>query len=86
MQKNRAAHKTLRPLHDFQVLKGRSEGTMKAFGSPVMVHHEARLIVRNDQASQASGAPALYAIYQRSENRILQIFQTPDAALLKVAA
>ncbi len=86
MQKIRTSQKAVRPLHDFQVFKGHNEQTMKAFGGPVMVHHEARLIVRDDQASAIPGVPVLYAIYQRSENRILQILRAPDTACLKVAA
>ncbi|MDQ2839927.1 MAG: hypothetical protein M3Y72_02580 [Acidobacteriota bacterium] len=87
MKKNtRAAYKSNRPLNDFQVFKGRCEQTMKAFGGPVMAHHEARLIVRDDQASAKSGAPALYAIYKRSENRILQIVETRMAVPFEIAA
>ena len=82
---NRSAHRATR-LNDFQVFKGRCENTMQAFGSPVMAHHVARLLVRDDQASAGSATPALYAIYQRSENRILQILQTPPMASLKLAA
>jgi hypothetical protein len=78
--------KTTRPLHDFQVFKGGCEQTMKAFGGPVMAHHEARLLVRDDQAGVAPGAAAVYAIYKRSENRILQIVRMPETAELKLAA
>ncbi len=46
---------------------------MKSFGGPVMAHHEAHLIIRDDQASANENAPAMYAIYKRSENRIVQI-------------
>ncbi len=63
----------LRPLHDFQVFKGQSDTTMKAFGSPVMAHHEACLMVRDDQRLSKT---AIYAIYRRSENRILQIMRS----------
>jgi hypothetical protein len=61
----------MRPLNDFQVFKGRSETTMKAFGGPVMARHEARLLVSDDQKTSGN---AMYAIHQRSENRILQIY------------
>lgn len=86
MIKIRAAHRAMRPLNDYQVFKGKCERTMQAFGGPVMAHHEAQLIVRDDQAKPQLGAPALYAIYQRSENRILQILQVPEAVPFKVAA
>lgn len=82
---NRSARKIIQPLNDFQVFKGGCEQTMKTFGGPVMAHHVARLLVRDDQAN-APGTRALYAIYQRSENRILQILQTPEAVSLKLAA
>jgi hypothetical protein len=59
---------------------------MRAFGGPVMAHHEARLLVRDDQAESAPGAAAVYAIYKRSENRILQIVKTPETAELQLAA
>jgi hypothetical protein len=73
----------MRPLNDFQVFKGRSEETMKAFGGPVMAHHEARLLVSDDQ--KTSGG-AIYAIYKRSENRILQILRAPEAIYVGIAA
>jgi hypothetical protein len=75
-----------RPIQDFQIFKGVTETTMKPFGSPVMAHHEARLLVKNDQQKLADGIPVMYAIYKRSENRILQILRTPEAASLKLAA
>lgn len=83
---NRSARKAIQPLNDFQVFKGGCEQTMKAFGGPVMVRHEARLLVRDDQANAAPGSPALYAIYQRSENRILQILQRREGVSLKLVA
>ncbi len=87
MKRNsRSAQKAIRPANDFQVFKGRCAQTMQAFGGPVMAHHVARLLVKDDQASAAPGAPALYAIYKRSENRILQILQAPEPASLKLAA
>lgn len=75
-----------RPLNDFQVFKGRCEQTMTAFGGPVMVHHEAQLLVRDDQAAAAPGTTAMYAIYKRSENRILQIVEAAKSAALPLAA
>ncbi|HEX4165000.1 MAG TPA: hypothetical protein VHZ55_05945 [Bryobacteraceae bacterium] len=77
MKKN----KNLCPLNDFQVFKGRCEQSMKSFGSPVMAHHEARLIIRDDQANAETEAKAMYAIYKRSENRILQIISDNVRAL-----
>ena len=71
--KNKSAMRMMRPLNDFQVFKGGCEKTMEAFGRPVMVHHEAQLLIRDDQAAAAPGTTALYAIYKRSDNRILQI-------------
>jgi len=59
---------------------------MMLFGGPVIAHHEARLLVRNDQERAAPGLPAVYAIYRRSENRILRIFRTPEAICLDLAA
>lgn len=78
--------RSIRPLNDFQVLKGLTEDTMKTFGGPVMAHHEARLLVRNDQERSAPGFAAVYAIYRRSENRILQIFRAPRLICLNLAA
>jgi hypothetical protein len=66
-----------RPMNDFQIFKGFSDSEMKPFGAPVMAHHEAQLLIRDDQAA---GSMATYAIYKRSENRILQIFRTPEEA------
>ena len=71
---NRSAYKAT-PLSDFQVLKGDCLETMKAFGSPVMANHEAKLMIRDDQESSALNAKASYAIHQRSENRILEIIE-----------
>lgn len=78
------ARRPMRPLNDFQVFKGQSETTMQLFGSPVMAHHEARLMVRDDQRSSKT---ATYAIYRRSENRILQIMRgNAEADVLPLAA
>ena len=63
--------KVTRPLEDFQVFKGACERSMQPLGGPVMAHHEARLLIRDDQRTNAPGA--MYAIYKRSESRILQI-------------
>jgi len=51
-----------------------------------MAQHVAHLLVRDDQANAAPGTRALYAIYQRSENRILQILQTREVVSVKLAA
>ena len=67
------ARRPMRPLYDFQVFKGQSETTMKAFGSPVMARHEACLMVRDDQRFSQT---AMYAVYRRSQNRILQIMRS----------
>ncbi len=83
---NRSAIKMTRPLNDFQVFKGRCEQTMKAFGGPVMAHHEATLLVRDDQQNASLETPAMYAIYKRSENRILQIVKPSETLALKLAA
>ena len=42
-----------------------------------MVAHEALLIARDDQAKQPAGKAHLYAIYKRSENRIVRILEQP---------
>jgi hypothetical protein len=84
--KNKSVMRMTRPLNDFQVFKGRCERTMTAFGGPVMAHHEAQLLVRDDQAAAAPGATAMYAIYKRSENRILQIVDAGKASVLPLAA
>jgi hypothetical protein len=81
--RTRRNRKTARPLPDFQIFKGRSEETMQAFGGPVMAHHEARLLVRDDQRADDS---AVYAIYKRSENRILQILRSPSIVYVSLAA
>ena len=48
---------------------------MKPFGQPVSATYEARLLIEDDRRKAPLGTSALYAIYQRSENRILQIFE-----------
>ncbi len=68
MKKN---NRILRPLNDFQVFKGKCEQSMKAFGGPLMAQHEASFLIREDQS--LAGGSSMYAIYRRSENRILQI-------------
>ena len=55
MNNKRSNVRTMRPLNDFQVFKGACEKSMKEFGSPVMAHHEARLLVQDDQATQSPG-------------------------------
>ena len=62
-------------LNDFQVFKGKCENTMRQFGQPVSAEHEANLIIRDDRGKLAAGVVALYAIHQRSENRITRIFE-----------
>lgn len=85
MKSRTTARRNIRLLNDFQIFKGLSETDMKPFGSPVMAHHEAQLMIRDDQASAKT--PALYAIHKRSENRILQIFGTPqEVVTLPLAA
>ena len=74
------------PLNDFQLFKGRTEGTMKAFGSPVMVHHEAWPMTQNDRESSEADGPTIYSIYRRSEERILQIVKTRGTILDQLAA
>jgi hypothetical protein len=59
---------------------------MQPFGMPVMAHLEAQLIVRDDQGTESAGMPVIYAIYKRSENRIVQILRTPDAEPVLLAA
>jgi len=51
-----------------------------------MVHHEALLIISDDRANAPEGTQAIYAIYKRSENRILQIVRTPEPVLMELAA
>jgi len=68
--------RTVQFLNDFQVFKGNCERTMQPFGQPVAAAHEARLMIRDDQQKLAAGILPLYAIHQRSENKILQIVQT----------
>ncbi len=51
-----------------------------------MVHHEARLLIIDDQANAAERTQAIYAIYKRSENRILQIVRTPEPVVVELAA
>ena len=62
-------------MNDYQVFKGECENTMRPFGQPVSVSHEAQMLIQDDRSKLASGAVALYAIHQRSENRITQIIE-----------
>ena len=73
-------------LPDFQIFKGTSHHTMRAFGGPLMARHEAILIVRNDRQRTAAAARATYAIYSRSQNRILHIVQPQRPLCLPMAA
>ena len=67
-------------MNDFQVFKGASETTMQTFGQPVAAAHEAELMIRDDKQTLKPGASALYAIHQRSENRIIRIVEAVGAA------
>ncbi|MDQ2775404.1 MAG: hypothetical protein M3Y57_10890 [Acidobacteriota bacterium] len=73
--------RTVQFLNDFQVFKGNCESTMKPFGQPVSAMHEAELMIRDDQEKLAAGKSPLYAIHQRSENKILEIVQTAKKAV-----
>ncbi len=73
--------RTVQFLNDFQVFKGNCERTMQPFGQPVSVVHEAQLIIRDDQQKLAAGRSPLYAIHQRSENKILEILPTERKAV-----
>ncbi len=73
--------RTVQFLNDFQVFKGNCQKTMKPFGQPVSALHEAELMISDDQNKLAAGRTPLYAIHQRSENRILEIFETAKGAL-----
>ena len=67
-------------VHDFQVFKGTCQNTMKAFGQPVAAAHEADLMIRDDKQNLEPGVSALYAIHQRSENRIIKIVEGKQEA------
>jgi hypothetical protein len=71
-------------LNDFQVFKGKCENTMRPFGRPVSATHEAQLLIRDDRGKLPVGALALYAIHQRSENRITQIIEHRRAIAMPV--
>ncbi len=71
-------------LNDYQVFKGKCEKTMLPFGQHVSAAHEAQLLIRDDRGKLAAGSVALYAIHQRSENRITQIVQHRAVAVLPV--
>lgn len=62
-------------MNDYQVFKGRCENTMRPFGQPVSVTHEAQLMIQDDRGKLPAGAFAMYAIHCRSENRITQIIE-----------
>lgn len=68
-------NRTAMIVNDYQVFKGECENSMRPFGQPVSVAHEAQLMIRDDRRKLAAGAIAMYAIHQRSENRITQIIQ-----------
>ena len=71
-------------LNDFQVFKGQCSNTMKPFGEPVTAAHEAHLLVGDDRSKLAAGENALYAIHQRSENRIIRIVKHVRAAVVSL--
>lgn len=71
-------------LNDFQVFKGQSAQTMKPFGEPVTAMHEANLMIRDDRSKLTGGQNVIYAIHQRSENKILKIVETVRAAVLPI--
>jgi hypothetical protein len=71
-------------LNDYQVFKGRCENTMRPFGQPVSATHEAQLLIRDDRGKLPAGALALYAIHQRSENRITQIVEHTRAIVMPI--
>lgn len=62
-------------LNDFQVFKGQCSQTMKPFGAPVTAAHEAYLLIRDDRSKLTAGESPMYAIHQRSENRIVKIME-----------
>jgi hypothetical protein len=68
-------------LNDYQVLKGQCENTMKNYGLPVSAAHEAHLMISDDLQTLAAGEKALYAIHQRSENRIVTIVESAKASV-----
>ena len=68
--------RTVQFLNDFQVFKGNCERTMQPFGQPVSAIHEAKLLIRDDRKKLAAGKSPMYAIHQRSENKILQIVRS----------
>ena len=74
--------RTVQFVNDFQVFKGNCDKTMQPFGQPVSALHEAQLMIRDDQQKLAAGRSPLYAIHQRSENRILKIVRTVQHAVL----
>jgi hypothetical protein len=65
--------RSLQIVNDYQVFKGSCENSMKPFGQPVAVQHEANLMIRDDRRALPAGSVAIYAIHQRSENRIIKI-------------
>lgn len=71
--------RTLQFVHDFQIFKGASETTMQPFGQPVVAAHEAELMIRDDRKTVPPGASMIYAIHQRSENRIVKIWNVAPA-------
>lgn len=72
--------RSLQIVNDYQVFKGSCENSMKPFGQPVAVQHEASLMIRDDRRALPAGSVAMYAIHQRSENRILKIVNVSGPA------
>jgi hypothetical protein len=64
-------------IHDFQILKGTSPQTMQPFGSPLTTHHEAMLLIRDDQRKSSA---AIHVIVRRSANRLRIVDPLPKAA------
>jgi hypothetical protein len=79
-------NRTAAIVNDFQVFKGECENSMRPFGQPVSLTHEAQLLIQDDRSKLAAGAIAMYAIHQRSENRITQIVEHRRVITLPVIA
>ncbi len=77
--------RTATAVNDFQVFKGECANTMRPFGQPVSVTYEADLMIQDDRRKLAAGTVAMYAIHQRSENRIIQIVEHRKVIAFPVA-
>jgi hypothetical protein len=71
-------------LNDYQVFKGNCKDTMRPFGQPVSATHEAQLMISDDRSKLPAGTVALYAIHQRSENKITKIVEHTEVIALPV--